>query len=641
MYKVIKRDCPVFGVGPYTCEFICDTASDISTLPTSISEGTGGKSAYDNQKCASGSIATVVDNGSGSKWYMLNNQDDWCPYSVAAGSSGGGSSGSSITVDSALSETSGSPVANKVITAALNNKADVTHSHSANEVGADASGSAASALEEAKAYTDSEIADLINGAPTTRDTLKEISDAMDENQTVVEALNAAIGTKANKTDIPTKTSELENDSGFLSEHQDLSAYAKSVDVNTALSNKADASHTHDEYASKSLYSDATINVGRKAGTDIGNKSTAEGCDTIASGNYSHAEGSNTHVTGIAAHAEGTVTAASEEAAHAEGSNTNATGIAAHAEGSDTGASAFAAHAEGIFTIASEDAAHAEGSGTTASGISSHAEGNNTKASGNDSHAGGSYTTASNNSSCALGKYNAAMINGGLPSNREGTAFVIGNGTRPDILTNAFSVMFDGTVKSMSTITASTTADYAEFFEWLDENPNGEDRVGYFVTLDGDKIRIANPYDDYILGVVSGEPFVLGNGDCDTWNGMFLRDEFRRTICEPAPKMEEILDDDGKPTGEYTEVEGEYEGTRPKLNPEYDHTKKYISRFDRKEWAPVGMLGVLAVRHDGTAKVNGYVTIADGGIATACDKNAENSYRVIKANTESVVEIIFR
>ena len=202
-------------------------------------------------------------------------------------------------------------------------------------------------------------------------------------------------------------------------------------------------------------------------------------------------------------------------------------------------------------------------------------------------------------------------------------------------------MFDGTVKAKSTITASTTADYAEFFEWLDGNPDGEDRVGYFVTMDGDKIRIANSDDEYVLGVVSGEPFVLGNGDCDVWNGMFLRDEFRRTVYEPAPKIEEILDDEGNPTGEFKEIEGTYDGMRPKLNPEYDHTKTYISRFDRPEWAPIGMLGVLAVRHDGTAKVNGYVTVSDGGIATACDKNTENSYRVIKANTDSVVEIIFR
>ena len=234
-----------------------------------------------------------------------------------------------------------------------------------------------------------------------------------------------------------------------------------------------------------------------------------------------------------------------------------------------------------------------------------------------------------------------MTTGGSYGNTTGTAFVIGNGTGSSALSNAFSVQYSGIVKAKSTITASTTADYAEFFEWLDGNPDDEDRVGYFVTLDGNKIRIATAADDYILGVVSGEPFVLGNGDCDTWNGMYLHDEFRRTIYEPAPKMIEILDSEGNPTGEYEEVEGEFEGTRPKLNPEYDHTQPYISRLDRKEWSPVGMLGVLAVRHDGTAQVNGYVTVNADGIATACEKSAENAYRVIKSNTDSVVEIIFR
>ena len=318
-------------------------------------------------------------------------------------------------------------------------------------------------------------------------------------------------------------------------------------INSALNNKAD----------KSKYGDTTINVGRKAGSTVGNYSTAEGYNT------------------------------------------------------------------------------------TASGDSSHAEARYTTASGNYSHAEGRYTTASNYASHASGHFNAAMTTGGFSDNTTGTAFVIGNGTSSTALSNAFSVQFSGVVKAKSTITASTTADYAEFFEWLDENPDDEDRIGYFVTLDGDKIRIATAADDYILGVVSGEPFVLGNGDCDTWNGMFLRDEFRRTIFEPAPKMAEILDSEGNPTGEFEEVEGEFEGTRPKLNPEYDHTQKYISRFDRKEWSPVGMLGVLAVRHDGTAVVNGYVTVNADGIATACEKSAENAYRVIKSNTDSVVEIIFR
>ena len=234
-----------------------------------------------------------------------------------------------------------------------------------------------------------------------------------------------------------------------------------------------------------------------------------------------------------------------------------------------------------------------------------------------------------------------MTTGGGSSNTTGTAFVIGNGTGSSALSNAFSVQFDGTVKAKSTITASTTADYAEFFEWLDKNPNEEDRVGHFVTLDGDKIKIATSEDDYILGIVSGEPFVLGNGDCDTWNGMYLHDEFRRTMYEPAPKIIEILDNEGNPTGEYKEVEGEYEGTRPILNPDYDPTQEYISRFDRVEWSPIGMLGVLAVLHDGTAEVNGYVTVNNEGIATKCTRDIKNSYRVIKKVSDKVVEVIFR
>lgn len=268
------------------------------------------------------------------------------------------------------------------------------------------------------------------------------------------------------------------------------------------------------------------------------------------------------------------------------------------------------------------------------------------ASGNYSHAEGSSTTASNGNSHAGGHYNTAMVTGGAYNNTTGTAFVIGNGTSSSTKSNAFSVQFDGTVKAKSTITASTTADYAEYFEWIDKNPDNEDRVGYFVTLDGNEIRIANDEDDYILGVVSGEPFVLGNGDCDVWNGMHLRDKFRRTIYEPAPLVEEVIDEEGHPTGEFKEVFDEegnpvYQGTRPVLNPNYDHTKPYTNRADRPEWSAVGMLGVLPVRHDGTAKVNGYVTVNKDGIATACEKSHENSYRVIHENADDVVEIIFR
>lgn len=59
----------------------------------------------------------------------------------------------------------------------------------------------ASVLSEAKSYTDTGIANLIDGAPSTLDTLKEIADAMADNESVVDALNVSIGTKANTADL--------------------------------------------------------------------------------------------------------------------------------------------------------------------------------------------------------------------------------------------------------------------------------------------------------------------------------------------------------------------------------------------------------------------------------------------------------
>ncbi len=55
--------------------------------------------------------------------------------------------------------------------------------------------------EQATGYTDQKIAGLINGAPSTLDTLGEIAAAMGENADVVEALETAIGTKANQTEM--------------------------------------------------------------------------------------------------------------------------------------------------------------------------------------------------------------------------------------------------------------------------------------------------------------------------------------------------------------------------------------------------------------------------------------------------------
>ena len=61
---------------------------------------------------------------------------------------------------------------------------------------ADAKNYADETYQQATGYTDQKIANLIGGAPETLDTLKEVADALQEHESVAEALNAAIGRKA-------------------------------------------------------------------------------------------------------------------------------------------------------------------------------------------------------------------------------------------------------------------------------------------------------------------------------------------------------------------------------------------------------------------------------------------------------------
>ena len=84
-----------------------------------------------------------------------------------------------------------------------------------------------------------QLAPLGSGCVCTTDT---VADASGNSLTsILAAKDTAIGKKADASAIPTKTSQLTNDSGFLTSHQDLSAYAKTADVNTALAKKADTS----------------------------------------------------------------------------------------------------------------------------------------------------------------------------------------------------------------------------------------------------------------------------------------------------------------------------------------------------------------------------------------------------------------
>ena len=55
-----------------------------------------------------------------------------------------------------------------------------------------------SAVSDANGYTDTKISDLVNGAPAAMDTLKELSDAISSNSSIMSALQSAIGDKVDK-----------------------------------------------------------------------------------------------------------------------------------------------------------------------------------------------------------------------------------------------------------------------------------------------------------------------------------------------------------------------------------------------------------------------------------------------------------
>jgi hypothetical protein len=124
------------------------------------------------------------------------------------------------------------------------------------------------------------------------------------------------------------------------------------------------------------------------------------------------------------------------------------------------------------------------------------------------------------------------------------------------------------------------ADYAEYFEWSDGNPDTDDRRGISVVLDGEKIRPAIDGEDPI-GVISGNPSVVGDAAWNKWSGKYLRDEYGTYIQEDY----EVEDEDGK-----TIIQ-----QRRKLNPAYDPDVEYVSREQRPEWDCVGLMGKLRIR----------------------------------------------
>ena len=215
-----------------------------------------------------------------------------------------------------------------------------------------------------------------------------------------------------------------------------------------------------------------------------------------------------------------------------------------------------------------------------------------------------------------------------------------SGTTGDVLTvgigtysgakNGFRVDYSGNGYFYKAV-SGTGADYAEMWEWQDGNPNAEDRVGYFVAFDGDKIRFANENDDLRkVGIISGKPAVIGDNFADDWQGMYLQDIYGRNITEHKSY-------DAEYDAEGNLIHEAYEADEFILNPDYNPDEKYIPRQQRKEWDAVGTHGKLVVRDDGTCQVDGYCRPTDGGIATA----SEDGFYVMERINDTHIRVYLR
>ena len=370
-------------------------------------------------------------------------------------------------------------------------------------------------------------------------------------------------------------------------------------------------------------------------------------NNIANGDYSHAEGHQTKTGGLGAHAEGQGTHAVGSESHAEGYYTVAYGPESHAEGSGGGTSLNPSSASEAldywktykFSMSYGGSSHVEGSDNLALGQHSHVGG---RSSYNRTYDGFSHgymlsggTADSQYLQTVFGRRNAPFAGTTNDYNSsDGTLFIIGNGTS-SAYTNAFRVTTAGQVMGSQSFTASG-ADYAEYYEWADGNPDNEDRRGKFVTYDdGDKIRIANNNDDYILGVISSHPAVIGNGFTDEWQGLYLTDVYGKRLTETVEVEEQEIKDK---EGNVIETIPAHTETHFIPNPDYNPEKEYIGRDQRKEWAAVGTHGQLVLIDNGLCEVNSYCTVGKDGTAIPTEKS---EYRVIARLDDTHIRIVIK
>lgn len=209
----------------------------------------------------------------------------------------------------------------------------------------------------------------------------------------------------------------------------------------------------------------------------------------------------------------------------------------------------------------------------------------------------------------VGRYNASLDWTKDDNDDDSIIFVIGSGYDDSRRQNLLLAQRKKIAIRSGEFGQDWIGDFAEYFEWHDGNIDNEDRIGYMVQVNENKIEKANDLEKCI-GVITNTNAVTIASCSFEWHNKYLKDEWSRVILD--------------------------ENNQPILNPEFNEKQVYLPREKRKEWAPVGLLGQLLTRQDGTLKVGGFAGCKDG-IAT----DAESGYRVLKIINENIALLLVK
>lgn len=198
----------------------------VSTLETTV--GNQDKSIIANAQAIQGKQDKLV---SGTNIKTINNQSILGSGNISI--EGGGT----VTVDSELSNTSENPVQNKVITARVTSiESSLGSKANASDIPTKVSQLENDSQYQTKANLDTALADYaktsdVNSKNALQDT------AIQDNADAIATINQTLANKADTSAIPTKTSQLTNDSDFVTATDVSTTYA----TKTELASKANAS----------------------------------------------------------------------------------------------------------------------------------------------------------------------------------------------------------------------------------------------------------------------------------------------------------------------------------------------------------------------------------------------------------------